>query len=89
MHDNGSVQQTAAVRLQLEGPIFEEFEDWRRLQPKIPSRSKALRLLLERGLAARPDGPRSPGRRRRSSAPLHLTTNSTQKLETVPATSPT
>jgi hypothetical protein len=88
MHDNGSVQQIAAVRLQLEGPIFEEFENWRRLQPKIPSRSKALRLLLERGLAARPDGPRSPGRRRRPSA-THLTTNSTQKFETVPAASPT
>jgi hypothetical protein len=88
MHDTGSVQLTAAVRLQLEGPIFEEFEDWRRLQPKIPSRSEALRLLLERGLAAGPDGPRPPGRRR-PSAPLHLTTDSTQKSEIVLATSPT
>jgi hypothetical protein len=73
MHDTGSVRLTAAVRLQLEGAIFEEFEDWRREQPKIPSRSEALRLLLERGLAAGPDRPR----------------NSTQKSETVPATSPT
>ena len=66
MHDTGSVQLTAAVRLQLEGSIFKEVEDWRRLQPKIPSRSEALRLLIERALAARPDG----------------TTNSTQKSQT-------
>jgi hypothetical protein len=66
MHDTGSVQLTAAVRLQLEGSIFKEVEDWRRSQPKIPSRSEALRLLIERALAARPDG----------------TTNSTQKSQT-------
>src|SRR5262245_42723471 len=89
MHDTGAVLPTAAVRLQLEGPIFKDFENWRRLQPKIPSRSEALRLLLKRALAARPDGPRPPGRRRRPSAPLHLTTGSTQKSEIVPATSPT
>ena len=39
-------EQTAAVRLQLEGPIFALVEDWRRLQPKIPSRNEAIRLLL-------------------------------------------
>jgi len=66
MHDTGLVQLTAAVRLHLEGPIFRLVEDWRRSQPKIPSRSEALRLLIERALAARPDG----------------TTNSTQKSQT-------
>ena len=53
MHDNGSVQPSAAVRLQLEGPIFRLVEDWRRSQPKIPSRSKAVCLLIERALTAR------------------------------------
>jgi hypothetical protein len=89
MHDNGSVQPSAAVRLQLEGQIFEQVEDWRRSQPEIPSRSKAVRLLLGLALTARPNGPRPPEMRRRPSAPLHLTATSTQKLETLPATSPT
>ena len=43
-------EQTAAVRLQLEGPIFALVEDWRRLQPKIPSRNEAIRLLLWQAL---------------------------------------
>jgi len=43
-------EQTAAVRLQLEGPIFALIEDWRRSQPKIPSRNEAIRLLLRRAL---------------------------------------
>jgi hypothetical protein len=89
MQDSGSVQLTAAVRLQLEGPIFALVEDWRRSQPKIPSRSEALRLLIKRALAARPDGSRPSEMRRRPSAPSHSTANSTQKFETVPATSPT
>lgn len=65
MHDNGSVQPSAAVRLQLEGPIFRLVEDWRRSQPKIPSRSKAVCLLIERALAAAPDGPRPSEMRHR------------------------
>jgi hypothetical protein len=32
--------------------LFERLEDWRRSQPKIPSRAEALRLLIERALAA-------------------------------------
>jgi len=43
-------EQTAVVRLPLEGPIFALVEDWRRSQPKIPSRNKAIRLLLRRAL---------------------------------------
>jgi hypothetical protein len=55
MHDNASVPPSAAVRLQLEGPIFVLVENWRRSQLKIPSRSEALRLLIERALTG-PDG---------------------------------
>jgi len=29
-----------------------ELEDWRWLQPKLPSRSRAIRILLRKGLAA-------------------------------------
>ena len=43
-------EQTAVVRLPLEGPIFALVEDWRRSQPKIPSRNEAIRLLLWRAL---------------------------------------
>jgi hypothetical protein len=32
--------------------LFERLEDWRRAQPKIPSRAEALRLLIERALPA-------------------------------------
>ena len=50
MHDNA-----AAVRLQLEGPTFALVEDWRRSQPKIPSRNEAIRLLLRRALEQPPE----------------------------------
>jgi hypothetical protein len=43
-------RDAAAVRLALEGPIFALVEDWRRSQPKIPSRNEAIRLLLRRAL---------------------------------------
>jgi hypothetical protein len=43
-------EQTAIVRLPLEGPIFALVEDWRRSQPKIPSRNEAIRLLLRLAL---------------------------------------
>jgi hypothetical protein len=43
-------KDAAAVRLALEGPIFALVEDWRRSQPKIPSRNEAIRLLLQRAL---------------------------------------
>ena len=42
--------ESAAVRLELEGPIFTSIENWRRSQSKIPSRSEAVRQLVERGL---------------------------------------
>jgi len=43
-------EQTAVVRLPLEGPIFALVENWRRSQPKIPSRNEAIRLLLRQAL---------------------------------------
>jgi hypothetical protein len=43
-------KDAAVVRLPLEGPIFALVEDWRRSQPKIPSRNEAIRLLLRRAL---------------------------------------
>ena len=48
-------EQTAIVRLPLEGPIFALVEDWRRSQPKIPSRNEAIRLLLWRALERPPE----------------------------------
>jgi hypothetical protein len=48
-------EQTAVVRLPLEGPIFALVEDWRRSQPKIPSRNEAIRLLLRRALDRPPE----------------------------------
>ena len=48
-------EQTAVVRLPLEGPIFALVEDWRRSQPKIPSRNEAIRLLLRQALEQSPE----------------------------------
>jgi hypothetical protein len=43
-------EQAAVVRLPLQGSIFALLEDWRRSQPKIPSRNAAIRLLLRQAL---------------------------------------
>jgi metal-responsive CopG/Arc/MetJ family transcriptional regulator len=51
MHDLDSPPPSAAVRLQLEGEMLERVEDWRRSQRKIPSRSEAVRQLVECALA--------------------------------------
>ena len=80
MHNDASVPPSAAVRLHLEGPIFALLEDWRRSHEKIPSRSEALRLLIELALTARLGGPRPPELQRHRTT--HITTNS-QKFETV------
>lgn len=50
MPETASTQPSAAVRFQLEGPIFAQIENWRRSQPKIPSRPDAIRQLLQRAL---------------------------------------
>jgi hypothetical protein len=74
MHDYSSVPPTATVRIELEEPLFELVEGWRRSQSKIPSRSEAVRRLLESALSARPDGPRPPEVRRQPSSPSRITT---------------
>ena len=77
MQGDHSVQPSAAVRLHLEGPIFALLEDWRRSHEKIPSRSKALRLLIERALTARP----TARQRSRATAP-HYELNSESRDRT-------
>jgi len=54
MPNTTSGQPGAAVRFRLEGAIFAEVENWRRQQPKIPSRPAAIRELLKRALAGEP-----------------------------------
>jgi hypothetical protein len=44
-------RQNAAVQLRL-GPLFQQVEDWRRSQPKIPPRSEAIRELVRLALDA-------------------------------------
>lgn len=41
----------SAVQVRLEGPLFVAFERWRGSQPRIPQRSEALRLLIQRALS--------------------------------------
>jgi hypothetical protein len=47
----GGLRQNAAVQLRL-GPLFELVENWRRSQPMIPPRSKAIRELVRLALEA-------------------------------------
>jgi len=49
MHDIPDETGTRA-QVRLNGAIFELVEDWRRRQPKILSRSEAIRQLLEQAL---------------------------------------
>ncbi len=44
-------ENAGAVFVRLRGPLFDQLEDWRRSQAAIPSRSEALRALIERALA--------------------------------------
>jgi metal-responsive CopG/Arc/MetJ family transcriptional regulator len=39
-----------AIHVRLQGSLFEQLEDWRRVQNKIPARSDAIRELLQRAL---------------------------------------
>jgi hypothetical protein len=50
MQNDGSSQPSATVRFDLTGPIFDQIENFRRSQPKIPSRPDAIRELLKRAL---------------------------------------
>jgi hypothetical protein len=40
-----------AVQLRLTEPQAASIDDWRRLQPDLPSRSEAIRRLIEKALA--------------------------------------
>jgi hypothetical protein len=50
MPRNSSPRLSGAVRLRLQGATFTSLEDWRRAQARIPSRSDAVRQLLEQAL---------------------------------------
>jgi len=49
---NLSNDSGAAVFVRLRGSLYERLENWRRSQPTIPSRSDALRSLIEQALTA-------------------------------------
>jgi hypothetical protein len=49
-----------AVQLRL-GPLFDQLENWRRAQAKIPSRSTAVRQLLAQQLALETAHPAADG----------------------------
>ena len=51
MYERVPLEPGAAVQVRLYGPVFISLENWRRSQPKIPARSEALRMLVERALA--------------------------------------
>jgi hypothetical protein len=56
MHDmtnnSCSTPLSAAVRLELEGRLFAQVEEYRRRQQKIPSRREAVLQLVGQGLSA-------------------------------------
>jgi hypothetical protein len=50
MHETPAENGGAAIHVRLRGSLFDRLEDWRRQQDKIPSRSDALRVLIEQAL---------------------------------------
>jgi hypothetical protein len=50
MHQNDEGNSCCAINFRLGNPLFDQVEDWRRSQTLIPTRSEAVRLLIERGL---------------------------------------
>jgi hypothetical protein len=40
-----------AIFVRLRSPLYDQLENWRRAQAHIPTRSHALRLLIERALS--------------------------------------
>jgi hypothetical protein len=50
MQAKPSTRHSAAVQVRLRGTAFTSLENWRRSHPKIPSRSEAMRLLIEHAL---------------------------------------
>jgi hypothetical protein len=53
MHTKDLVQPSAAVRLNLNGQLLVLVEEWRRSQPRIPSRTAAIRHLVGHALTSR------------------------------------
>jgi hypothetical protein len=51
----------APVHLRL-GELFNSIEDWRRLQPRIPARTDAIKQLVKIGLEAERQRLEQPGR---------------------------
>ena len=49
--DAKATDNRCAIFVRLRGPLYDQLESWRRSQPQIPSRSHALRLLIERALS--------------------------------------
>jgi hypothetical protein len=45
-------KSVAAIQIRLRGEDLAQFENWRRAQPQIPSRSESMRELIRRGLGA-------------------------------------
>jgi hypothetical protein len=68
MLNGNSIRQKAAVRLNLEGPLFVQIEDWRRSQFKIPSRSGAILHLVKRALRHQPSNEEGEGEELRTEA---------------------
>jgi hypothetical protein len=72
MHNDGLLEPSAAVRFQLQGETFAQIEDWRRSQPKIPSRPAAIRELLKRALGP-VEQAGATAASNRTSSPVHVT----------------
>jgi hypothetical protein len=51
VEDNNNAELRIPVQVRLDDAFFQRLEGWRRSQPTIPSRSMAVRALLERALA--------------------------------------
>ena len=58
MLSTNTIEAFGQVRLQLNGHLFVLLENWRRSQPKIPSRAEAIRKLIEQALTEQ-DGRRT------------------------------
>jgi hypothetical protein len=46
------IVDSEAVNVRIERPQLGQLDDWRRVQPDLPTRPEAIRRLIEMGLAA-------------------------------------
>jgi len=49
------ISQDVTAHIRLAGKLLQKVEDWRRVQRKIPTRSRAVEILIESALS-KPDG---------------------------------